>query len=377
MIGRLRKIFSLGSAEDLKKEIKKDGIDKMSLLIHDSFIPAFGVLEKTLKNRLGNYSWFPIFFTVPTIATPIANQFAPAGLAERAEIRLVQIFLRNELAPGIPQIELHGPPLETDAGLVSHLALHPFVRHPIKFPVFNEVGPGLNKAERNVRICALLPERLNPLKIAGPGASIILPATLDLLDLSGGQIGPDAYRADKRRAHNALMLERQLQQKWNTLICPALVFAGNIKKDVLPPVSPIIWEAGLHPLGPFCQQKKYHIPALAHDVPSILSPLIRLFQKEIRGHADTDHFTALRPIPTLSVSLEGLVEASLSLVYLPAVTIPHTVQKVHITVLTALAAFNAAVPGIPNIMHDVLLFLFGQALFKPVKHPLSQCCFWG
>lgn len=54
MIGRLRKIFSLGSAEDLKKEIKKDGIDKMSLLIHDSFIPVFGVLEKTLKNKLNN-----------------------------------------------------------------------------------------------------------------------------------------------------------------------------------------------------------------------------------------------------------------------------------------------------------------------------------
>ncbi len=119
-------------------------------------------------------------------------------------------------------------PLEIDAGFIGHLALHPFVRHPVEPAVLDEVGAGFDEAEGHVIIHALLTKRLDPCEIAGPGTVIVLPAALDPLDLPGGQPGSEAHRADEGGAHDALMLEGQLQQKGDTLVRPTLVFTGDI-----------------------------------------------------------------------------------------------------------------------------------------------------
>ena len=166
-------------------------------------------------------------------------------------------------------------PLEIDAGFIGHLALHPFVRHPVEPAVLDEVGAGFDEAEGHVIIHALLTKRLDPCEIAGPGTVIVLPAALDPLDLPGGQPGSEAHRADEGGAHDALMLEGQLQQEGDALIRPALVLTGDIEKDVLPPISPIVRETAAHPLGPLGQQEEHYVPALADDAPGILPPLIR------------------------------------------------------------------------------------------------------
>ena len=52
--------------------------------------------------------------------------------------------------------------------------------------------------------------------------------------------------------------------------------------------------------------------------------------------------------------------------------VPQTVQEVHIAMLTALAAFDAAMPGVPNVVHDTLLLLFSQeGLLRTLLQPVG------
>jgi len=109
---------------------------------------------------------------------------------------------------------MNGPALKIHAGFTGHSALQLLVWQVVAPAVLDEHGAGLDKAEGHVGIHAFLPERLDPIKIAGAGTIIVFAAADDLLDLPGGKVLPDAYWSDEGRAHDALVLEGQVKQNF-------------------------------------------------------------------------------------------------------------------------------------------------------------------
>ena len=218
--------------------------------------------------------------------------------------------------------------------------------------VLDEHGAGLDKAEGHVGIHTFLPERFDPIKIAGADTIVVFAAADDLLDLPGGKVLPDAYWPDEGRAHDALMFEGQAKQNGNALIGAALILTGDIEKDVIPSAAPVRRQTLPYPLRPFGEQKKHHIAALAHDVPRLSPPRVGFFQEEIRGHADPDLLTTLDFVVSGAVFLEWIRKAVFGFVDLGPVLVPHPVEKIHVAVLAALAALDAAVPWIPDVVQE-------------------------
>ena len=250
---------------------------------------------------------------------------------------------------------MNGPALKIHAGFTGHSALQLLVWQVVAPAVLDEHGAGLDKAEGHVGIHAFLPERLDPIKIAGAGTIVVFAAADDLLDLPGGKVLPDAYWPDEGRAHDALVLEGQVKQNGNALIGAALIFAGDVEKDVVPSAAPVRRQALPHPLRPLCEQEKHHIAALAHDVPRLSPPRVGFFQEEIRGHADPDLLTTLDFVVSGAVFLERVGKAAFRFVDLGSVLVPHPVEKIHVAVLAALAALDAAVPWIPDVVQEAHL----------------------
>jgi hypothetical protein len=112
----------------------------------------------------------------------------------------------------------------------------------------------------------------------------------------------------------------------------------------------------------FGQQKEFHVAALPHDLPCLLTPPVGFLQEEIRGHTDPDQLAASDFIISFPILLKRISKTCLCLVDIGSVSIPYPIQKEHITVLAALAALHAAVPGIPDIMHELCAIL-GSFLF--------------
>ena len=88
---------------------------------------------------------------------------------------------------------MNGPALKIHAGFTGHPALQLLAGQVVAFTVFDEHSAGLDKAECYVGIHAFLPERLDPIEIAGAGTIVVFAAADDLLDLPGGKVLPDAY----------------------------------------------------------------------------------------------------------------------------------------------------------------------------------------
>ena len=263
--------------------------------------------------------------------------------------------MRDGVTPVVHEVKTDGTSLKVHTGFISHPALQLLAGQVVAFTVFDEHSASLDKAEGHVGIHAFLPERLDPIKIAGAGTIIVFAAADDLLDLPGGKVLPDAYRSDEGRAHNALVLEGQVKQDGDALIGAALIFTGDVEKDVVPTAAPVRRQALPYPLRPFGEQKKHHIAALAHDVPRLNPPRVGFFQEEIRGHADPDLLTTLDFVVSGAVFLERIGKAAFRFVDLGSVLVPHPVEKVHIAVLAALAALDAAVPWIPDVVQEAHL----------------------
>ena len=217
---------------------------------------------------------------------------------------------------------MNGPALKIHAGFTGHSALQLLAGQVVAFTVLDEHGASLDKAEGHVGIHAFL---------------------------------PDAYWPDEGRAHDALVLEGQVKQNGNALIGAALIFTGDVEKDVVPTAAPVRRQALPHPLRPFGEQKKHHIAALAHDVPRLSPPRIGFSQEEVRGHADPDLLTTLDFVVSGTVFLERIGKAAFRFVDLGSVLVPHPVEKIHIAVLAALAALDAAVPWIPDVVQEAHL----------------------
>lgn len=247
---------------------------------------------------------------------------------------------------------MDGLALKVHAGLGGHPALQLLVGQVVALAVFDEHGAGLDKAEGYIGIHAFLSERLDPIEITGAGTIVVFAAADDLLDLPGSKILPDAHRPDEGRAHDAFVLERQVKQDGNPLVGAALVFAGDVEKDVVPSAAPVRRQALPHPLRPLGKQEKHHIAALAHDIPRFGPPRVSFFQKEIRCHADPDLLTALNFVVSGAVFLERIGKAIFRFVDHGPVLVPHPVEKIHVAVLAAFVALDAAVPWIPDVVQE-------------------------
>ena len=151
----------------------------------------------------------------------------------------IEIFLRDGVTPVVHEVKTDGTSLKVHTGFISHSALQLLVGQVVAPAVLDEHGAGLDKAEGYIGIHAFLPERLDPIKIAGAGTIIVFAAADDLLDLPGGKVLPDAYWPDEGRAHDALVLEGQVEQDGNALIGAALIFTGDVEKDVVPTAAPV------------------------------------------------------------------------------------------------------------------------------------------
>ena len=250
---------------------------------------------------------------------------------------------------------MNGPALIVHAGFTGHSALQLLVWQVVAPAVLDEHGAGLDEAEGDISLYTFLPQGLYPVEIAGAGTIVVFAAADDLLDLPGGKVLPDAYWPDEGRAHDALVLEGQVKQNGNALIGAALIFTGDVEKDVVPTAAPVRRQALQHPLRPLCEQEKHHIAALAHDVPRLNPPRVGLFQEEIRGHADPDLLTTLDFVVSGAVFLERVGKAAFRFVDLGPVLVPHPVEKIHVAVLAALTALDAAVPWIPDVVQEAHL----------------------
>ena len=200
--------------------------------------------------------------------------------------------MRDGVAPVVHEVKTDGPALKIHAGFTGHSALQLLVWQVVAPAVLDEHGAGLDKAEGHVGIHAFLPEGLDPIEIAGAGTIVVFAAADDLLDLPGGKVLPDAYRPDEGRAH---------------------------------------------------------------DAPRLNPPRVGFFQEEIRGHADPDLLTTLDFVVSGSVFLERVGKAAFRFVDLGSILVPHPVEKIHVTVLAALAALDAAVPWIPDVVQEAHL----------------------
>ena len=260
--------------------------------------------------------------------------------------------MRDGVTPVVHEVKTDGTSLKVHTGFISHPALQLLAGQVVAFTVFDEHSAGLDKAECHVSFHAFLPEELDPIKVAGAGTIVVFAAADDLFDLPGGKVLPDAHRPDEGRAHNALVLEGQVKQDGDALIGAALVFAGDVEKDVVPSAAPVRRQTLPYPLRPFGEQKKHHIAALAHDVPRLSPPRVGFFQEEIRGHADPDLLTTLDFVVSGAVFLERIGKAAFRFVDLGSVLVPHPVEKIHVAVLAALTALDAAVPWIPDVVQE-------------------------
>ena len=234
----------------------------------------------------------------------------------------------------------------------------------IRFAVFHEISPCFDKSKRDISAAALTVQRLNPLKAAGARSAVIFPAGDHLLDLPGIQIFPDFQGTDQRRAHDSFMLKRQRQKDRNPLVRSPLIFAGHIEEDIGPAVSPVPGKTQLCAFGTLRQQKKLHISSLPYDIPNFFPPLVRFLQEKIGRHTDADQLAALHPITPVALLFQRIVESFLRSENIGPAQSADTIQKIHITVVAAFAAFDTSVPRIPDIVHPVLPLLYDW----PVKN---------
>ena len=152
------------------------------------------------------------------------------------------------------------------------------------------------------------------------------------------------------------MSEGEFFQIWQPLVSHLLILTGYVEPDIFPAIAKIIRETVCHTLRSFGQQVEYDIGPSMHDVPGFSSPLVCLRQKEVRGHTDTYQFAGLDFVVAMAVLLQGIVEIVGAIDVGPG--LPSLLIKgIHIAVGTAGTDADAAMPGIPDIMHTSYLCL--------------------
>ena len=309
------------------------------------------------------------------VGTAIADEAAGAFPALAAVVRRVAIAVGDGPAKGIAQEKVLGASLMVHAGAVGHAALQALGRQVVGFAVFDETGAGLDEAEGGVGADAFVVKALHPFKMAGTCAVVVFAAADDLLDLACGEGGRQADRADEGRAHDAFVLEGQIEQQRQAFVGTALVFAGDVEEDVVPAVAPVAGQAVGNALRALGEQVKDDVAALAHDGPGFVAPGVGLGQEEIRGHADADEFTGADFIVAVAIFGEGVAHIGGAIDTGAVVAGADTVEVVHVAMVAALTDFDAAVPRVPDIVHGAASF--PVVIVRVTKNPQKRQGFWG
>jgi len=285
------------------------------------------------------------------MAASVANQAATTGVAVGAVVLcLVQLIYLKRDTDRVSQVEVLGLADEIQSGLECLLSLLLLAAQAVVATVFYEVGTYFDKGERHICLVAFMVKGQHPIIITGTGASIVFPATDDLLDKTFLQIRKKADRADKGSTHDSFVSEGKFFQIWQPLIGHRLILAGHVEPDIFPTLPKIIGEAFCHPFRSFGQQVEYDIGPPMHYVPGFSTPLVSLWQKEVRGHAYTNQFAGPDFVVAVTVFLQGIVEIVGSINVSPGFS-SLLVEGVHVAVGTAGADADAAMPWIPDIVH--------------------------
>ncbi len=237
----------------------------------------------------------------------------------------IQLVIGERIAPAVMQAEMDRLALIAQPGTICLLALEGVPLNFVQLPIFYKPAPRPAEYERHIKVHARIPERLHPIIMAGPGAVVILSIAKHLLDLPGFQILSYAHRPDKRCAHDALVLEWEIQQDRDSLVGALLVFCRYIEKDIFPTISPVVWQMIGDPLRTFGEKKEFHIRALRHDLPRFVPPWVCFLQEEIACHTDTDHFSAFDLVVSLPILLQRVFEIRFCLVNVSTIFIPQAV----------------------------------------------------
>ena len=243
-----------------------------------------------------------------------------------------------------------------ETGFPCLLALQVFAAKVICSPVLNEGASGFDEGERRICRHTFSMQLAHPLVMAGACSRVVFSACDDLLDSIGlsqatGRGFLDRHASDKRRTHDAAVCGRRGEQEGNPLICPALVFTGYVKHDVMPAIAPVAGQTVAKTLGAFGQNEELYVGPLADDIPYFWSPGIGLGQQEVARHADTDKLAGANFVAAVSAALEGIGKARLAFANHGGVDTALSVHVIHVAVVASLADARAAMPGVPDVVH--------------------------
>jgi len=293
-----------------------------------------------------------LFFAFSAIGAAIAGEAARALAAGHAVVmRNIQLFLRYFNAPIIIELKFYRLSSVLQTGAVRLARLDCLIRYAVNLAVFYEDRASLNEIKGHVMHLALVIEKLHPLIAAWAAAVVVFTAAEHLLDLPLVKVAIYVDLVYERCAHNALMLKGKSVENGDSLVGALLIFARHVKKDVLPAVAPVGRKRVCHPLRTLREKKKFHVSPLSYDTPRITSPFVRLFKEKIRRHAHANHFAALDLVASAALFLERVIKPRLRFKNVCAVFVADAVKKIHVAILTALAALHAPVPRIPYVMH--------------------------
>ncbi len=227
------------------------------------------------------------------VEAAVAENLERALLTFLREMRHVKILLRDQASGLVFEFKTQRSTLIRHTRSNGLQVLRLLAADPVTLPVFDKDGASLHEAEGDIPRNAFLPQCLDPVKTTWSAATVILTSAGNLLDLSAVQIPADNERTQKRCTVQPLVSERKIQQQGDPFVSTVLVFTGHIQEDIPPTIALAFRQAISDSFGTFGQQQEYYIASFAHDLPRFGTPWICLRKKEIRSHADADHFTTL------------------------------------------------------------------------------------
>ena len=124
--------------------------------------------------------------------------------------------------------------LKSHAGMNCLSILKLLTPDSILSAILYEDSSRLHKTKSDISRYAFLPQSFHPIEITWACSSVVFSSAGDLLDLTAVQILPDTDRIQQRSTVQSFMPERQFQEHRDSLICPALILTGHIKKNIIP-----------------------------------------------------------------------------------------------------------------------------------------------
>ena len=143
------------------------------------------------------------------MCTAVADDFHTAGLAFVAVIGFVASFVRYRHTEEIAELEVHRLAFIAQTRFVRLICLRLAALDLIDFTVLYEASACADKGEGDVVFLTLVTELFYPFIMTETGTRVVLAVADHLFDLSARQILFYAHFADKGRAHNSLVPERQ------------------------------------------------------------------------------------------------------------------------------------------------------------------------